>query len=44
VRPAKKGVGEKHVPVSIAGTMVYDGDWLYADSDGILVASSEMAA
>jgi regulator of RNase E activity RraA len=24
--------------------MVYDGDWLYADSDGILVASSEMAA
>jgi len=44
VRPAKKGVGEKHVPVSIAGTMIYDGDWLYADSDGILVASSEMAA
>lgn len=44
VRPAKKGVGEKHVPVSIAGTMVYDGDWLYADSDGILVASSEIAA
>ncbi|XP_043701453.1 putative 4-hydroxy-4-methyl-2-oxoglutarate aldolase 3 [Telopea speciosissima] len=38
----KKGVGEKHVPVYIAGTLIYDGEWLYADSDGILVSKSEL--
>ncbi|CAO2189553.1 unnamed protein product [Urochloa humidicola] len=38
VQPGDKGNGEKHVPVTIAGTRVCDGDWLYADSDGILVS------
>ncbi|KAL6634403.1 hypothetical protein ACP70R_027074 [Stipagrostis hirtigluma subsp. patula] len=42
VKPGKKGNGEKHVPVTIAGTRICDGDWLYADSDGILVASKEL--
>lgn len=44
VKPGKKGNGEKHVPVTTAGTRVCDGDWLYADSDGILVSTSEMTA
>ncbi|KAF5732473.1 putative 4-hydroxy-4-methyl-2-oxoglutarate aldolase 3 [Tripterygium wilfordii] len=39
----KKGIGEKHVPVYIAGTFIHDGEWLYADSDGILVSKSELS-
>jgi regulator of RNase E activity RraA len=38
----KKGVGEKHVPVTFAGTRICDGEWLYADSDGILLSNSEL--
>ncbi|CAA0834378.1 shortage in chiasmata 1 [Striga hermonthica] len=33
VKASKKGIGEKHVPVSIAGTRISDGEWLYADTD-----------
>jgi RraA family protein len=39
----KRGVGEKHVPVTIAGTRINDGEWLYADADGILLSTSELA-
>ncbi|PWZ33280.1 putative 4-hydroxy-4-methyl-2-oxoglutarate aldolase 2 [Zea mays] len=39
----KKGVGEKHVPVTFAGTRICDGEWLYADSDGILISRSELS-
>ncbi|CAL5341514.1 unnamed protein product [Camellia sinensis] len=38
----KKGFGEKHIPVHIAGTLIRDGEWLYADSDGILVSKTEL--
>lgn len=38
----KKGMGEKHVPVNIAGTRICDGEWLYADPDGILVSRTEL--
>jgi regulator of RNase E activity RraA len=38
----KKGMGEKHVPVAIAGTRVCDGEWIYADADGILVSRTEL--
>lgn len=44
----KKGHGDKHVPVYIAGvyiagSFIRDGEWLYADSDGILVSKSELS-
>lgn len=39
----KKGIGEKHVPVYIAGALIRDGEWLYADSDGILVSKYEVS-
>ncbi|KAK1269368.1 Regulator of ribonuclease-like protein 3 [Acorus gramineus] len=39
----KKGFGEKHVPVHIGGTLIHDGEWLYADSDGILVSKIELS-
>ncbi|CAI0540829.1 unnamed protein product [Linum tenue] len=39
----KRGHGEKGVNVHIAGTLIRDGEWLYADSDGILVSKSELS-
>lgn len=39
----KKGNGEKHVPIHIAGTLIRDGEWLYADSDGILISKTELS-
>ncbi|KAJ7954489.1 4-hydroxy-4-methyl-2-oxoglutarate aldolase [Quillaja saponaria] len=39
----KKGIGEKHVPIHVAGTLIRDEEWLYADSDGILVSKSELS-
>lgn len=43
VKSNKKGIGEKHVPIYIWGTLIRDGEWLYADSDGILVSKSEIS-
>lgn len=39
----KKGTGQKHVPVHVAGTFIRDGEWLYADNDGILVSKFELS-
>ncbi|XP_041025503.1 putative 4-hydroxy-4-methyl-2-oxoglutarate aldolase 3 [Juglans microcarpa x Juglans regia] len=43
VRSNKEGIGEKHVPVYVAGTLIRDGEWLYADSDGIAVSKYELS-
>ncbi|CAH9064112.1 unnamed protein product [Cuscuta epithymum] len=42
LKPNKKGIGEKYVPVYVSGTLVRDGEWLYADSDGILISKTEL--
>ncbi|XP_074379750.1 putative 4-hydroxy-4-methyl-2-oxoglutarate aldolase 3 [Apium graveolens] len=39
----KRGIGEKNVLVHIAGTMIRPGEWLYADSDGILISKTELS-
>lgn len=39
----KKGLGDKHVPIYVAGALIRDGEWLYADTDGILVSKSELS-
>ncbi|KAL3851067.1 hypothetical protein ACJIZ3_012949 [Penstemon smallii] len=39
----KRGIGEKHTPIHIAGTVIHDGEWLYADSDGILISKTELS-
>lgn len=39
----KRGIGEKHVPVHVGGVLMRDGEWLYADSDGILVSKIELS-
>ncbi|XP_024166783.1 putative 4-hydroxy-4-methyl-2-oxoglutarate aldolase 3 [Rosa chinensis] len=45
VRPIKgeDGSGQKHVDVNIGGTWIRDGEWLYADNDGILVSTTKLS-
>lgn len=35
--PAKRGAGQRDVPVRIQGLPVRPGDWLLADADGVVV-------
>ncbi|KAK9941355.1 hypothetical protein M0R45_017961 [Rubus argutus] len=44
VRPikSKDGSGQKHVDVNIGGKWIRDGEWLYADGDGILVSTTQL--
>ncbi|KAF9609887.1 hypothetical protein IFM89_018972 [Coptis chinensis] len=43
LKPGKKRTGEVHGIIHIGGAMIRDGEWLYADSDGILVSKSELS-
>lgn len=38
LKSAKKGAGERDVPVAFGGVTFTPGQWVYADEDGILVA------
>jgi regulator of ribonuclease activity A len=38
----KRNTGQSDVPVSFGGVTIRPGEWLYADSDGILIAASEL--
>ncbi|GKB29077.1 putative 4-hydroxy-4-methyl-2-oxoglutarate aldolase 2 [Tanacetum coccineum] len=40
VKANKKGIGEKHVPVAFAGMRILDGEYLYADTDEILISKT----
>jgi regulator of ribonuclease activity A len=42
-RSARDGLGKRDVPVQIAGVAVHPGYWIYADADGVLVASQQLA-
>jgi regulator of ribonuclease activity A len=35
-------VGERNVGISIAGVRVEPGNWIYADADGVLVATTAL--
>lgn len=39
----KKRTGEMHVSVHMAGALIHEGEWLYADNDGILVSKTELS-
>jgi regulator of ribonuclease activity A len=41
-RAQKLGTGERDVPVQLPGAIVRPGEWIYADLDGVLVASSAL--
>lgn len=38
----KKNVGEADVPITFGGVTFRPGEWLYADSDGVLVADKAL--
>lgn len=42
-KSSKKGEGERNVRVVIGGVAVEPDDWIYADSDGVLVARQKLA-
>lgn len=39
----RRGLGERDVPVTLAGATIRPGQWLYADGDGVLVADQALA-
>lgn len=41
-KSGKTGAGQRGVRVQISGVAVSPGDWIYADADGVLVASHEL--
>jgi len=41
-KSAKNGWGERDVPVTFGGVTFSPGEWLYADADGIVVASAAL--
>ncbi len=38
----KKNIGETNVPVAFGGVTFNPGEWLYADSDGVLVSAEPL--
>ncbi len=38
VKTEKRGLGDRDVPVRVAGQVIRPGDYLYADADGVVVA------
>ena len=42
-RPAKRGEGQRDIPVTFLGVTVRPGEWIYADADGVLVSSTALA-
>ena len=42
VKSAKKGAGERDVPVTFAGVTFAPGQWLYADGDGVITAEGPL--
>jgi regulator of ribonuclease activity A len=41
-RAQKRGAGERDVAVQLPGALVRPGEWIYADLDGVLVASAAL--
>ena len=42
-KSVKKGAGDRDVPITFAGVTFNPGDYVYADTDGILVSASKIA-
>lgn len=42
LKTEKRGLGERDVPLAIAGAVIAPGDWIYADRDGIVAASETL--
>ncbi|KAL8150655.1 hypothetical protein V2J09_020463 [Rumex salicifolius] len=42
LKSKKRGAGEARLPVYVGGTLIKDGEYLYADGDGILVSKNPL--
>jgi regulator of ribonuclease activity A len=38
MKTEKRGLGERGLPISIAGAVIHAGDYIYADRDGVIAA------
>lgn len=43
-KSVRKGVGEAHIRIDIGGVTIADGDYIYADNNGILVSATPLSA
>ncbi len=43
LKPGKRDMGQRDVPVVVGGVTINPGDYLYADEDGIIVTSKAIA-
>lgn len=41
-KSVRKGVGEVGITLNIGGVVINDGDWAYADSNGILISTDKL--
>ncbi|OPH34352.1 Putative regulator of ribonuclease activity [Moraxella lacunata] len=41
-KSVRKGVGETGLPIVIGGVVVHDGDWVYADNNGVIVSGERL--
>ena len=42
-RSEKRGGGQRDVPVQCGGALIRPGEWIYADEDGVLVSTTNLA-
>ena len=42
LKSSKRDVGLRDVAITIAGALVQPNNWIYADTDGVLVAAEEL--
>jgi regulator of ribonuclease activity A len=42
LKTEKLGVGQLEIPLHIGGVFVHPGDWIYADNNGVLIASRQL--
>ena len=42
MKSVKKGIGEENIDVKFMGVTFKPGDYIYADSDGIIISKTEL--
>lgn len=42
LKSSKRDLGLRDVAITVAGAVVKPGSWIYADTDGVLVAEEEL--
>ncbi|KAJ3707936.1 hypothetical protein LUZ61_011641 [Rhynchospora tenuis] len=42
LKPKKFRTGEKNVAVPVAGSLIFPGEWIYADCDGVIVSKNKL--